>query len=42
MISVNQKYGCLVVLDTGEEYLRTERYLANKRRYETLIAENEQ
>lgn len=40
MISVGEKYGCLTILDTGEEYKTTERYTKAKSEYEELYRIN--
>ena len=41
MITPNKKYGCLTVLDLGEEYPLTERYLNSLKQKGELLTENE-
>ena len=40
MIKIQNKYGCLTVLDMGEEYAQSEKYLSYLEERESLINEN--
>lgn len=39
MIEVGKKYGCLTVLDNGEEYTQTEKYYENLEKHDALKSE---
>lgn len=41
MVELNQKYGCLTVLDMGEEYSRSEEYAAYQKEYKTYKSKYE-